>query len=432
MAQAERSLARRRFWRIAGAGAAFQGGAAAVDSATVVASLVLVLTGGSALAVGYASAVLRLGWVLTQLPVGYLAQKASRRMPFYVFGAYGRAAAAAAIAALLWWGADWPQFDWPPVPLVVGFLTLWTLYAFVSGVVGVPYNDITARAIPPERRSRMLAWRFFGGGLLAIVVAAVLRLLLDAMPALRAYAIIFALGAVLMLLSATLFVWAGEPAGKAPDKTQPDPEPEATPRPGIGGFLVEGLATFRSDRAFRLFVIFQWLGAATLMALPFYVLAARQGGIGLADVATLLAAQTGGALASNPLWGRVGDRIGKLPLLRLVAALRLVPPALVLLLIGAGAGLIGYVLLFFIVGAMMNGVTIGFLGFLMEISPDDRRPAYSGWFNALAAPAALSPLLGAALVGLIALPAVFVVAIAAASAQLAVLARLKAHLAAQP
>jgi hypothetical protein len=33
----------------------------------------------------------------------------------------------------------------------------------------------------------------------------------------------------------------------------------------------------------------------------------------------------------------------------------------------------------------------------MEISPDERRPAYSGYFNALVAPAALSPVLGAAL-----------------------------------
>ena len=66
-----------RFWRIAGAGAVFQGGSAAVDSATVVASLVHMLT-GSALAVGYASTVLRLGWLLPQFAVGYLAERTDR------------------------------------------------------------------------------------------------------------------------------------------------------------------------------------------------------------------------------------------------------------------------------------------------------------------------------------------------------------------
>lgn len=407
---------RRRFWRIAGAGAAFQGGSAAVDSATVVASLVHTLT-GSALAVAYASAVLRVGWLLPQLVVGYLADRTTRRMPFYVFGAYGRALAAALIAGLLWWSADWPQLDWSPVPLVIGFLALWTVYAFVSGVVAVPYNDIVGRAIPSARRSRMLAWRFFGGGLLAIGVAGGLRLALDVLPPLRAYAMIFGLGAVLMLISSTLFVSAGEPP-PPPRKTQ------AAPRAGLAAFLREGLATLRSDRDFRLFLIFQWLGSATLMALPFYVVAASDAGLELAHVATLLAAQTTDALASNPAWGRIGDGRGKLDLLRVVAAVRLLPPLLVLLLTTTGAGIIGFSVLFFVIGAMMNGVTIGYLGFLMEISPDDRRPAYSAWFNAFAAPAALSPLLGAALVSLIAIEAVFATAILAALAQLVVLARL--------
>ena len=114
---------RRRFWGIVGAGATFQGGAAAVDSATVVASLVYHLT-GSAFAVGFASAVLRLGWLLPQLVVGYLAERAERRMPFYVFGAYGRATCLALIALLLWWGRDWPQADGRPVLLAAGFLLI--------------------------------------------------------------------------------------------------------------------------------------------------------------------------------------------------------------------------------------------------------------------------------------------------------------------
>lgn len=381
-----------------------------MDSATVVASLVHTLT-GSALAVGYASAVLRLGWVLTQLPVGYLADRATRRMPFYVVGAYGRALATALIAGLLWWGADWP-----PVPLVTGFLLLWTVYAFVSGVVAVPYNDIVGRAIPSGKRSRMLAWRFFGGGLLAILVAGVLRLALDILSPLRAYAVIFAAGALLMLISSTLFVSAGEP------EVLPRKSRAATG--GMGDFLREGFATLRHDRRFRLFLIFQWLGSATLMALPFYVVAASGAGLGIASVGTLLASQTAGALASNPVWGRIGDTMGKPDLLRMVAILRLLPPALALLLAVYGGGIFGFSLLFFVIGAMMNGVTIGYLGFLMEISPDDRRPAYSSWFNVFTAPAALSPLFGAALVSFVALDAVFVAAILAALAQIMVLRQL--------
>ena len=95
---------RRRFWHVAGAGAAFQAGSAAVDSATVMSALVFQLT-GSPVAVGAVSTILRLGWLLPQLFVGYLAGRSGASMPFYVLGAFGRTAAIAALAGILWAGA---------------------------------------------------------------------------------------------------------------------------------------------------------------------------------------------------------------------------------------------------------------------------------------------------------------------------------------
>ena len=71
-----------------------------------------------------------------------------------------------------------------------------------------------------------------------------------------------------------------------------------------------------------------------------------------------------------------------------------------------------------LLGALSNGMTIGYLGYLMEISPDDRRPAYSAYFNALASPAALLPLLGAAIGDVLSLKAVFITAVLAAGLQL--------------
>lgn len=402
---------RSRFWRIAGAGAAFQAGAAAIDSATIVASLVFQLT-GSAFAVGFASAVLRLGWLLPQLVVGFLAEQAERRMPFYVFVAYGRAVMAGLIALLLWFGGGLA-----PTVLGLAFLGLWTFYAFISGVVAVPYNDIVGRSIRSEARSRMLAWRFFGGGLFALGVAAFVRLTLDILPNLQAYALIFGLAAVLLVLSSTLFVSTGEPpmTARGPDRKPPQ---------NVRTFLNGGWQVFRDDGRFRLFLYSQWLGGATLMALPFYVIAADRSGITAADVGLLLGAQTAGALISNPIWGRLGDGAGKLAMLQTVAAVRLLPPLFVLALLGLDAGLTGYMTLFAVIGAMMNGMTIGYLGYLMEISPNDRRPAYSAYFNALASPAALQPLLGAGLVSLVSIHAVFAAAIVATLLQLVLLMRI--------
>jgi hypothetical protein len=76
----------RRFGKFAATGIFFQGGAAAIDTGTIVATLVHGLTGGSAVAVGAAATIARAGWLLPQLIVGYVAQRRARRMPFYVDG----------------------------------------------------------------------------------------------------------------------------------------------------------------------------------------------------------------------------------------------------------------------------------------------------------------------------------------------------------
>jgi MFS family permease len=405
----ENGQSKKKFRHIAVAGIFFQGGAAALDTSTIIATLVHGLT-GSALAVGAAAAIARYGWLFPQIFVAYLAQRRVRRMGFYKVGAFGRAGCLAALAVLLAMAGALP-----PGLLVALFFVLWTAYAFIGGIVAVPYNDIVARAIPSGRRSRMLAIRFFGGGILALAIAAVAHrvLTLEGLAFPTGYAVIVALGAVLLLASSLSFIAAGESDAPLPARSSD----------GFAGFLRDGLAVYGGDRRFRLFVQAQWLGGAAAMALPFYVLQATALTGGAAEVAVLLGASTAGALISNPLWGWWGDRIGKRGLLEGVALLGMAPPLLVLVLASSDSG--GFMLLFLVLGALGNGSTIAMLGYLMEISPDDRRPAYSGYFNAMVAPAALLPLAGAAIVEAASLGAVFGLSLIAAALQFVAVRRLR-------
>jgi len=401
----------RRFWHISAAGIFFQGGAAAVDTSTIIASLVHFLTGGSAFAVGTAAAIARFGWLSPQLPVAYFAQNRARRLPLYMAGAFGRAACLVALAAVAWAAA--PSAGWSTIAL---FFAIWTVYAFVSGIVAVPYNDIVARSIASDRRSRMLALRFFGGGLLALAVASVAHRLLAALPLPRAYAAVLLLGAVLLFLSAVSFVIVGEPTGALASRAG-----------GFADFLRNGVQVLQDDRRFRLFVHAQWLGGAATLALPFYVLLANAPA---SEVAVLLAAQTTGALASNPLWGWWGDRLGKRSLLEVTAALGAIAPLLALFWIAgfeswSGLALPYFALVFALLGAVGNGGTIAQLGYLMEISPDERRPAYSGYFNALVAPVTLLPMAaGAVAQAADSLTAIFAFSGIAAAGQFLIVRRL--------
>lgn len=406
---------RRRFWHVAGAGAAFQAGSSAVDSATVMSALVFQLT-GSPVAVGAVSTILRLGWLLPQLIVGFLAGRGGSAMPFYAVGAFGRTGAIALLAVILWTGQ---ATGWTPASLGVATLVLWALYAFLSGIVGVPYNDIVARSIPSDLRSRVLALRFFGGGVAGLGVAALADQLIRNLDFPTSYAAVFAIAAVLMLISSIVFVAMGEPNRSAPVRTADS----------FATYLREGIVTYRTDRTFRRFVIAQWCGGAVLMAGPFFIVGTESLGVGLQNVALLLAAQTAGALLSNALWGWWGDRLGKLSLMRMIATARIVPPlVLVALLVAEAPGSTSLPILlgvFLALGALTNGLTIAVIGLLMEISPEDRRPAYSGYFNALSAPAYLLPLIGGVMAAAFGLALVFAISAAAAVAQSAILLRIK-------
>lgn len=404
----------RRFWHVAGAGTAFQAGSAAVDSATVMSALVFQLT-GSAVAVGAVSTILRLGWLLPQLLVGYFAGRGASAMSFYVVGAFGRTAAIAMLAIALWVGAN---LGWTYAALGTVTLVLWVLYAFLSGIVGVPYNDIVARSVPSERRSRMLSIRFFGGGVVALLVAALADKLFRTLDFPISYSAVLGIAACLMLVSSFIFTAMGEPERTSPQKAAGS----------FFAYLREGAVTFRDDPVFRSFVFAQWCGGAVLIAAPFFIVAANGLGVGLENVALLLGAQTVGALVGNPLWGWWGDSRGKLSLMRGIAVARTAPQIalLVILLIPVPpeAAMPVLLVVFFVLGALANGLTIAVIGLLMEISPDDRRPAYSGYFNALTAPAFVLPLVGGLAVTALGTWIVFATALVAAIGQTAFLVRI--------
>ncbi len=405
---------KKRFKSVAIAGITFQAGSAAVDSATIISALVYQLSGSSVL-VGAVTAILRFGWLFPQLIVGFLAQQSGSSMRYYVIGAFGRACMMALMAALLLLGGDLPR--WLLTTLV---MVLWVAYAFISGIVAVPYNDIVARSVPSNLRSRLMATRFFGGGILALAVVAIADRISANLDFPTSFGVIIALAAVLMFASSSVFTAMGEPAPAAQ---------KAPAKPGFFQYLREGVLVFRQNRAFRLFVFAQWCGGAVLMAMPFYVVQASNAGFDLARVALLLGAQTFGALVSNLLWGWWGDHLGKVSLLKAIAVGRIFPPLAVIALTFLGSGDAVYYLIFFATGALANGLTIAVIGFLMEISPDDQRPAYSGYFNAITAPAFLLPLLAGMAAAWFGLVFIFALSALAALAQALILQRVSRTLA---
>lgn len=398
-------------------GVFFQFGAAFADTGTVVAVFVGRLT-PSALAVGAAESIARYGWLLPQLFAANYAQGQRYRKPIYLVGGYGRAIFLASLAGVL---LLTPQITSriSALSLLVVFFGLWTLFSFISGLTGVPYNDIVGRVIPSDQRSRLLAVRFFVGGTLAVGAGIFIRAVLQRNSSLIPYGIIFGVGAVVLALSTGCFALVREP-----------PAPVGAERSGFREFLRQGWQVLRSDQRFKLFLSAQLLAGVTAMAIPFYIVQARRlSGLAEAETGTLVAAQMLGGVLLNPLWGWWGDRQGKLSLLKVVASVSAISPILAIMLsffpfLSPIGTILGYSVVFFFVGATLSGSIIAELGYLMEISPDDRRPEYSGYMNALVSPTRLLPFVAGVLVETISFQFLFGLAALAVLARLGVLVRL--------
>lgn len=144
-----------RFASVAASGITFQAGSAAIDSATIMSALIFQLT-GNPIAVGAVTAILRFGWLFPQLIVGFLAQRGGSSMRYYFIGAFGRASCISVLALTLYVGAELPA-----AMLSILVMAVWTAYAFISGIVAVPYNDIVARSVPSNLRSRLVGHTIF-------------------------------------------------------------------------------------------------------------------------------------------------------------------------------------------------------------------------------------------------------------------------------
>jgi len=106
-----------------------------------------------------------------------------------------------------------------------------------------------------------------------------------------------------------------------------------------------------------------------------------------------------GGIVSAALLGYMGNRFGCRIVFRLTALFALASPALALIYpYTALPARYMFFVIFFFIGFTINGTTIGYSSYLLDISPTENRPAYVGFMNTMVAPLLLSPVLGGFLI----------------------------------
>jgi len=386
------AMERRNFISALWHGAFLALGTSLTQPTTVIAAFVAALT-GSTVWVGGLSTVLTVAGVLPQLFVARLIEPRSRKMPFLMLAIYLR--------VISWGVLAWLIFSiGSERPLLLAWALVGLLAVFYAGggLGGVPYTDIIGKIIPSNRRGTFFGGRQALAGPLSVGAALLARHVLAEVAYPNNYALLFGLAAAALLIASLGFWLIREP-----------------PRTDTDGHIRRWWE-YRGqllDAAHRLrtLVAVQILTGFSLMALPFYVVYARQElGAPPEAVGWFVLLQVLGGVLANLLWARLVDRYGSRWMLAVCATL-----STLTLLLAAGLGRLGWpgmLAIFFLAGAASNGRGVGFSSALLELAPAAERPTYSALNAVLILPAAFLSLAAGVLLQHWSYPTLFLIAAA--------------------
>jgi hypothetical protein len=228
------------------------------------------------------------------------------------------------------------------------------------------------KTIVTARRGRLLGLRAAAGGVVTIVVGGTMAATLGPQASRSTFVALLLASAALWVLAAGLFALITEPAGAVAGGRTPLAEARA------------GVVVLRQVPGFRRFLLARGLLAVTEVAVPFYVLAARQDGVDAAGLGAFLLASGLAAVISNPVWGRVTDRASDRAVMTAAGAIGALAAALavVLLVIDTGSE-VAYAAVVFIAVAAQEGVRLGRKAYLVTAAPPSERPLYVALANTI-------------------------------------------------
>lgn len=251
-------------------------------------------------------------------------------------------------------------------------LVMLAVFSLASGAGSVAFGDVMAKTIPKARRGRLLGARAALGGVAAIGVGAALQVVLKGDVGRGVFVWLLCASAALWALGSWFFARMDEPAGPAERGRTPLAEARA------------GMEVLRDVPGFRRFLVARGLLSVTEVALPFYVLAAREAGVPASTLGGFLVASGVAAVVSNPIWGRVTDRASDQSVMTVAGLVGTAPAAGALGLLMAGAGgAVAFSAVVLVAVVAQEGVRLGRKAYLVNAAPPDERPLYVAVSNTL-------------------------------------------------
>ncbi len=347
-------------------------------------------------------------WFLPQALAAAFVEGRRRQLPWAAWGGVARAVAIGILAAIVLAGGIEPSSR-----LLIIFFLCYAAYNLAAGFAFVPLVELSARAIPADRRGFFFSQRNLWGSLLALLAGLIVQRALAAGPS--GFAVLFATSFAALALAAYTTLWIVE--RPAPPRSRP-----------LRVWL-EGLPELLARRSVRRFLLFRSFLALSTVADPFFVVYAQSIlGVPAATVGLYLALSAIARVATNPVWGWVVERWGNRQLLQLATLARLLMPLIALGVqplsrwervtshVGEPERVIffAFAVVFIAYGATLSAQMLANFTAVLELARPADRPTLIGFANSILGVVSLVPLLGGLVVDRFGFTAVFLLALALA------------------
>ena len=333
-------------------------GVSLTQPTTVISAFIADLT-GSTIWVGGLSTVLMVAAALPQLFVARWIEHRPLKMPYLLTAIYLRVGSWGILAYLIY-----SIGDKQPTVLAWTLVVMLAIFYAGGGLGNIPYTDIIGKVIPAKRRGA-----FFGGkealaGPLAVGAALGARQILAHIPYPNNYALLFGLAALGLAIASLGFWIMREPVTSLGEIYSHS-----------GGDYWQKIRD--TSKKLKVLIIIELLTGFSLMALPFYVVFAREKlGAPPDAIGWFLLAQVLGGVLANLLWARLVDRTGSRQMLVVCGSISTMTPLLAIALTPLGWPAL--LVVFFLAGATFTGRKVGFQSALLELAPAAERPTYAG------------------------------------------------------
>lgn len=371
---AETEFARRHFKRnfLLGVtnGVLFHFAWAFTGTSTVLPLFISRLT-SSEILIGLASTLEALGWFLPQIAIAAMTLHRREQLPVYVKTAFLRGGSFFLFAVLIFiLGKENPSY------LLMTFFFLFSLYSLGGGMAGVSFTDIVGKTIPEEKRGSFFGARKLVGGGLAALGGLLIQRILKLYDFPHNFGVLFLIASALIILALVSTCLVKEtPTAMRPEKKSAREN------------LLLGFRIAKENRNFRKFLYTRMAIGCYVMGLPFYIIYGREFlSLPASMAGLLLTIQMVGYLSSNLLWGYLSNRRNNRLVLVLSALFSGICPVLVLSDMALGIPFWAYASIFFFLGATIAGLDLGYMNYLLQIAPEQRRPIYVGFLNTVVGP----------------------------------------------